>query len=83
MTQKRLGAEAGISKRTLFMVLSGEADYKITTLMAVLDRLDLELAIVPKAAAAALDGTIVPAKPAVKTRVQAALERSSKLDDTH
>ncbi len=77
VTQRELGEHAGIARRTLTSVLSGEADYKVTTLMAVLDRLGYELTIVPKGAASGLnkEGSFEPAPPAVKTVVQAARER--------
>lgn len=77
LTQSELGARTGLSRRTVTSMLSGEDDYKVTTLLAVLDRLGYELAIVPKGAAAGLaqDGAFTPTAPAVKTRVQAARER--------
>jgi len=76
LTQQALREQAGLAKRTLENVLSGQADYKVTTLMAILDRLGLELVVVPKAAAAGLSD-LEPggqARSAVKTRVQAAQE---------
>jgi transcriptional regulator with XRE-family HTH domain len=77
LTQRELGTRTGLSRRTVTSVLSGEGDYKVTTLLAVLDRLGYELAIVPKGAAAGLapEGSFTPTAPAVKTRVQAARER--------
>ncbi|MBO9687826.1 helix-turn-helix transcriptional regulator [Roseateles chitosanitabidus] len=54
MTQARLAEAAGISRRTLTHVLSGEEDFRLSTLMALADRLGLELLLVPKGAAAAL-----------------------------
>lgn len=80
ITQRQLGAHAGIARRTLTGVLSGQADYKVTTLMAVLDRLGYELAIVPKGAAAGVAEITSPepTPPAVKTRVQLARERLQK-----
>lgn len=76
ITQSQLGADAGISRRTLTHLLSGQADYKVTTLMATLDRLGLEMTIVPRAALAGIGTSFEPSAPVVKTRVQAALERS-------
>lgn len=49
-TQAQLREAAGITQRTLTNVLSGEQDFKVTTLLAVADRLGLELLLVPKAA---------------------------------
>lgn len=81
VSQRELGEDAGIARRTLTGVLSGEADYKVTTLMAVLDRLGYELAIVPKGAAAGLggEGSFAPTPPTVKTVVHAARERLKSL----
>ncbi|MNR71261.1 hypothetical protein D3C71_18760 [compost metagenome] len=65
--------QAGISRQTLTNVLSGRADYRVTTLLTLADRLGLELVMVPKTAAAALEqGTSRPA--VVRTAVQAAME---------
>ncbi len=69
-----LKSQAGISQRTLTNVLSGTEDYKVSTLMAVADRLGLELVLVPKAAAVAVEAGKTTA-PLVKSRVAAALER--------
>ena len=68
-----LAADAGITHRTLSHVLSGEADYKVSTLLAVIDRLGLDVVIVPKSAAAGL----VDAAPraSIRTAVDVALER--------
>ena len=76
MSQRALGARAGLARRTLENMLSGRVDYKITTLISVLDRLGLELVVVPKEAAPGLADLIpqMPAQPAVKTRLQAARE---------
>lgn len=46
----QLAADAGVTYRTLNHVLSGEQDFKVSTLMAVADRLGLELMLVPKEA---------------------------------
>lgn len=69
-----LSEEAGITARTLRNVLSGTEDFKVSTLLALADRLGLELVIVPREAA-----DVVQAPPAtvsqVKTGVQAALDK--------
>ena len=65
MTQAALRAGAGVSTRTLTLLLSGNHDFKLSTLLAVADRLGLELVLVPKAAAAALDPSGAPAAAAV------------------
>lgn len=46
----QLAADAGVTYRTLSHVLGGEQDFKVSTLMAVADRLGLELMLVPKEA---------------------------------
>ncbi|MGN6578558.1 MAG: helix-turn-helix domain-containing protein [Bordetella sp.] len=76
ISQRTLGARAGLARRTLENMLSGRMDYKITTLMSVLDRLGLELVVVPKEAAPGLADLIpqAPTHSAVKTRLQAARE---------
>jgi transcriptional regulator with XRE-family HTH domain len=83
LTQRELGEHAGIARRTLTGVLSGDADYKVTTLMSVLDRLGYELTIVPKGAVAGLapEAGLAPTTPAVKTRVQLARERLERDSD--
>lgn len=72
-TQEALGQEAGISRQTLSKVLSGRADFKVTTLLALADRLGLELVLLPKEIARGMDQAEEPAA-VVKSRVQAALE---------
>ena len=75
VTQREICAAAGLARRTLTAVLSGEADYRVTTLMAVLDRLGYELVFVPKGAAAGLtEEPLAPTKPMIKTRVERAQE---------
>ena len=76
LSQRVLCARAGLARRTLENMLSGRVDYKVTTLIAVLDRLGLELVVVPKEAAPGL-ADLAPhtqAQSAVKTRLQAARE---------
>lgn len=82
LTQADLKTRAGISQRTLTNVLSGQEDFKVSTLMAVADRLGLELLLVPKGAAGAFEGADGNAPP-IRSRVEAALERarSTKADD--
>jgi transcriptional regulator with XRE-family HTH domain len=79
VTQQDLRERSGIARRTLTGVLSGERDYKVTTLMAVLDRLGYEMVIVPKAAARAVPTQWEPTEPAVKTKVQIAIEKLNQL----
>jgi transcriptional regulator with XRE-family HTH domain len=74
LTQAELKDRAGVSQRTLTNVLSGNEDFKVSTLMALADRLGLELLLVPKGAARMVEASEVT-EPAVKSRVSAALER--------
>lgn len=68
---------AGVTPRTLRHVLSGTEDFKVSTLLAVADRLGLEVVLLPRDAVTALKkepGT------QIKTRVQAALDRLKRGD---
>lgn len=62
-TQAALREAAGLSARTLTLMLSGTHDFKLSSLLAVADRLGLELVLVPKGAARglALPATSAPA----------------------
>jgi transcriptional regulator with XRE-family HTH domain len=81
ITQAALALAAGVSRRTLTHALDGEHDIKVTTLIAVADRLGLELVLLPKGAVRAAPGieALNDAQPAVKTRVQEILERTEGL----
>ncbi|MGN7874500.1 helix-turn-helix domain-containing protein [uncultured Roseateles sp.] len=72
-TQARLAESSGVSPRTLTHVLSGEEDFRLTTLMALADRLGLELLLVPKGAARAL-GAGEELGPPVRSVVTEALD---------
>lgn len=80
-TQAQLRATAGVSQRTLTKVLGGQDDFKLSTLLALADRLGLELLLVPKGAAGAVGAAPVAADLAVRSRVQAALDRAAGPDD--
>jgi DNA-binding XRE family transcriptional regulator len=56
VTQAWLRESAGVSRQTMNNVLGGKADYKVSTLLAVADRLGLEVVLVPKSAARGLGG---------------------------
>jgi transcriptional regulator with XRE-family HTH domain len=73
-TQAELRQSAGIAQRTLTNVLSGEQDFKVSTLLALADRLGLEVLLVPKGAAAAVEAGAV-AKAKVPTRIDVARQR--------
>ena len=66
--------EAGITARTLRNVLSGSEDYKVSTLLALVDRLGMELVIVPREVAGAVQSPTASVSQ-VKTSVQAALDK--------
>ncbi|MDN5843093.1 MAG: helix-turn-helix transcriptional regulator [Alcaligenaceae bacterium] len=74
-TQAALRERAGLSRRTMTNVFSGEADFKVSTLLAVADELGLDVVLVPKDAARAIDLDLSPTAPKVLTGVQAALDR--------
>lgn len=78
ITQAALRDAVGISRQTMANVLAGDKDYKLTTLLAVVDRLGLKIVIVPKAAASGL--TEESTAPIVKTKVQAALDSVGSKD---
>ena len=54
LTQQEVRNAAGVSRQTFANVVSGEADYKLSTLLALADRLGLELLLVPQGAAKGL-----------------------------
>lgn len=73
ISQVDLGKSTLLAPRTLQLMLKGTRDYRLGTLFAVADRLGLELVLAPKAAAAAIQAGQTT-EPAVKTRVQSALD---------
>jgi DNA-binding XRE family transcriptional regulator len=78
MTQQALREAAGISRQTLVNVFKGTEDFRISTLLALADRLDLELLLVPKNAARGLQAS-APA-PVVETVVDQVRKRLSGAD---
>lgn len=75
MTQAALRATAGLSARTLTLLLSGSHDFKLSTLLAVADRLGLEMVLVPKGAAAGLVPVHAAAAAAVPSLIDLAQRR--------
>jgi transcriptional regulator with XRE-family HTH domain len=75
LTQAELADAAGISRRTLTQLLNGSSDFRMGTLLAIADRLKLEVLMVPQAITAAIGPGSAVTEPVVKTRVQAALDR--------
>lgn len=66
---------AGLSRQTFANVMGGESDFKLSTLLAVADRLGLELLLLPKGASRGL--ATDPAAPVVETLVDAARQRAA------
>lgn len=60
LTQEALRKDAGISRQTLTNVLSGNSDFRVTTLIAVADRLDMDVVFLPKTAARGLADELSP-----------------------
>lgn len=73
LTQETVRQDTGITRRTLTNVLSGKQDYKLTTLLAIADRLGLDVVLLPKEAARGIN--LTPTPPKVTSTVQATLER--------
>lgn len=74
VTRDALSGSAGITRRTLRLLLSGENDFKVTTLLAVADKLGLELVLVPRGAAVGLGAETAPAV-GVKSLIESGQER--------
>jgi transcriptional regulator with XRE-family HTH domain len=73
MTQQSLGEAAGISRQTLVNVFKGTEDFRVSTLLALADRLGLEVLLVPKSAARGLQPPA--AAPVVETVVDQVRKR--------
>lgn len=73
VTQHGLSADAGISRQTLTKALSGRADFKVTTLLALADRLGLQVVLMPKEIGPDITAP-TEAKPRIKSVVDAAIE---------
>ncbi|HSX95656.1 MAG TPA: helix-turn-helix domain-containing protein [Hydrogenophaga sp.] len=72
MTQEALRQAAGLSRQTAVNVFKGTEDFKLSTLLAVADKLGLELVLLPKAAARG--EALGVSEPVVETLVQRALK---------
>lgn len=77
-TQSALRERTGLSRRTMTNMLSGKNDYKVSTLLAVADELGLDVVLIQKGAAHAIDLNLSPTTPKVLTGVQAALDRLAR-----
>ena len=72
LTQQDVRNAAGVSRQTFANVASGKADYKLSTLLAIADRLGLELLLVPKGTARGLHS---PAESPVESLVERTLKQ--------
>lgn len=79
VTQEAVRDAAGISRQTMVNVLKGTEDFKVSTLLAVADRLGLELLLVPKDAARGLQAPAAAA-PVVETVVDQVRKRLQAVD---
>ncbi len=71
MTQEALRQAAGLSRQTAVNVFKGSEDFKLSTLLAVADKLGLELVLLPRQAARG--EALGVGEPVVETLVQRAL----------
>ncbi|WP_370680312.1 helix-turn-helix domain-containing protein [Comamonas sp. GB3 AK4-5] len=71
-TQQAVRDAAGVSRQTFANVIGGQEDYKLSTLLSIADRLDLELMLVPKGMAQVLQA---PVQSPVESLVDSALKR--------
>ncbi len=69
-TQEAVREAAGLSRQTAVNVFKGTEDFKLSTLLAVADKLGLEVALVPKGTSRAVEGSDAPV---VETKVERAL----------
>ena len=74
-TGQSLREAAGLSRQTFTNVMSGDNDFKLSTLLALADRLGLELLLLPKGAARGL--TPEAEGPVVETLVDLARQRAA------
>ncbi|PLC52032.1 hypothetical protein CR155_20255 [Pollutimonas nitritireducens] len=74
ITDEALRKKAGISRQALTKVMCGESDVKVVALLAVADRLGVEVVLLPKSIAGAFADELSPMPP-LKTKVQAIVER--------
>lgn len=74
-TGQSLREAAGLSRQTFTNVMGGENDFKLSTLLALADRLGLELLLLPKGTAR---GLVPDAEgPVVETLVDLARQRAA------
>lgn len=80
LKQQDLREAAGVSRQTLANVLKGTEDYKLSTLLALADRLGHELVLLPKAAARGLQAK--KAEPVVETVIDQVRKRLASPSST-
>ncbi len=81
LTQQELRKSAGISRQTLANVLKGIDDYKLSTLLGLVDRLGLELVLLPKAASRGLPPP--SSEPVVETMVDRVRKQLGAAEPIH
>lgn len=75
-TQESVREDAGLSRQTAVNVFKGTEDFKLSTLLAVADKLGLEVALIPRGTSRAVEGQ---GAPVVETKVQRALHGSHQI----
>ncbi|WAC71508.1 helix-turn-helix domain-containing protein [Roseateles sp. SL47] len=75
-TGQSLREAAGLSRQTFSNVMGGTSDFKLSTLLALADRLGLELLLLPKGAARGLQSSDAT-PPVVETVVDLARKRAA------
>ena len=73
LRQQDLREAAGVSRQTLANVWKGTEDYKLSTLLALADRLGLQLLLVPRDAAPGLASAV--SEPVVESLVDRVRQR--------
>ena len=81
LTQDSLSAQAGVSRQTLTKTLSGRSDFKVTTLIALADRLGLEVVLAPKEVADSMSVATEP-RARITSVVDAAIQTYVVTPDT-
>lgn len=71
-----LARRVGVTRQTVGRALSGKEDFRVSTLLALADQLELELVLVPKGTGRGLVGHPTESTPAEPIRSQADQLRS-------
>ena len=73
VSQATIVNEGGVARQTVTNIFGGDQDYRMTSLLAVADRLGLSVVLVPKGSETGLSVELA-AHAVVKTGVQASIE---------